>query len=62
MAQWQDGNLPTRRRDQAWVQDEERSEIFFLLSLIVYIIQAPTEAMFQNLMSVLKIYSAHNEN
>ena len=35
---------------------------FSLLSLIVYTIQAPTEAVFQNLLSVLKMYSAHNEN
>ena len=35
--------------------------IVFSISHILFI-QAPTEVVFQNLLSVLKIYSAHNEN
>ena len=57
MAQWQDGSLPTRRRDQAWVREEERPNIILCCSLIVYTVQAPTEAVFQNLLSVLKVYN-----
>jgi len=43
-------DLDSRRR-MSWY--------FSLLSLIVYITQAPTEAVFQNLLSVLKIFSTH---
>jgi len=60
VAQWQDRSLSEEERPSL-VQDDERP-YFSLLSLIVYTIQAPTEAVFQNLLSVLKMYSAHNEN